>query len=161
MTTFEILIVCSGNTCRSPLAAAMLARRAAREPGLEGTVVSSAGTSAWNGAPVSEGSFLVGLERGIDLSRHRARRLTADAVRGADLILTMGESHLHRVAELGGAAKAHTFRGFADDSSRAADVPDPFGGDVAAYRETAETFDALIEKVIARLLVIRQKDATA
>ncbi len=130
----------------------MLAARIAREPALAGVAVSSAGTSAWSGAPVSEGSLLVGLERGIDLSRHRARPLTADDVRQADLILAMADSHLRRVGELGGAGKAHTFRGFAEFSDRAADVPDPFGGDVRAYRATAETFDALIEQIVARLL---------
>lgn len=160
MTPLRVLVVCSGNTCRSPLAAGMLAARVARESALSGVTVSSAGTAAWNGAPVSEGSFLVGLERGIDLSRHRARQLTADEVRQADLILAMGDSHLRRVGELGGAGKAHTFRGFAEVSDRAADIPDPFGGDVQAYRETAETFDTLIEQIVARLLTLH-KDAPA
>jgi protein-tyrosine-phosphatase len=157
---YHVLVVCSGNTCRSPLAAAMLAARVAREPALASVTVSSAGTSAWNGAPVSEGSFLVGLERGIDLSRHRARQLTAEEVRQADLVLAMTDGHLRRVGELGGAGKAHTFRGFAEQHERAADVPDPFGGDVQAYRTTAETFDTLIEQIVARLLTLRRSEAT-
>ena len=56
--TTKILLVCTGNICRSPLAAALL-QRALTERGVEGMDVSSAGTGAWDGAPVSEGAYLV------------------------------------------------------------------------------------------------------
>src|SRR5437879_8944326 len=88
--TKRILLVCTGNICRSPLAAALL-ERALVERGIEGLAVASAGTGAWDGAPVSEGAYLVGLERGLDLSGHRARLLTRELVDGADLILTMAD----------------------------------------------------------------------
>src|SRR2546430_12784605 len=84
----RILLVCTGNICRSPLASALL-ERALLERGIEGIAVGSAGTGAWDGAPVSEGAYLVGLERGLDLSGHRARLLPREPVDGADLILTM------------------------------------------------------------------------
>src|SRR5256884_5706638 len=80
-----ILLVCTGNICRSPLAAALL-ERALNERGLDAIAVSSAGTGAWGGAPVSEGAYLVGLERGVDLSGHRAELLTREMGDGADLI---------------------------------------------------------------------------
>ena len=139
----------------------MLADRVRREPRLDGVSVSSAGTAAWNGAPASEGSLLVGLERGLDLSMHRARALTTAEVRHADVILTMSERHRDRVAELGGAGKAFTFRGFADRSDRAADVPDPFGGNVEAYRSTATVFEELIERIVERLVELRADEASA
>src|SRR3989442_8878821 len=97
----QILLVCTGNICRSPLAAALLTRALA-ERGFEGIDVSSAGTGAWDGAPASEGAYLVGLERGLDLSGHRARLLTRELVEAADLILTMARHHRARVDELGG-----------------------------------------------------------
>src|SRR5438445_1417831 len=96
--TKRILLVCTGNICRSPLAAALL-ERALVERGIEGLAVASAGTGAWDGAPVSEGAYLVGLERGLDLSGHRARLLTRELVDGADLILTMARHHRARADE--------------------------------------------------------------
>src|SRR5438552_189266 len=96
----HVLFVCTGNICRSPLAASLL-ERALKERGLEVTVT-SAGTGAWDGAPASEGAYLVGLERGLDLSGHRARLLTRELVERADLILTMARHHRARVDELGG-----------------------------------------------------------
>lgn len=145
----HILVVCSGNTCRSPLAAAMLAARLAAEPTLAHSTVSSAGTSAWDGSPASEGSYLVALERDLDLSTHRARMLTVEEVQRADLILTMTGAHASRVADLGGASKVATMSEYAGLEN--GDVPDPFGGDVEAYRAVADTMAGLIEAIVARL----------
>lgn len=146
-----ILIVCSGNTCRSPLAAALLRRHLDRIPTLTDIAVVSAGTSAWDGAPASEGSYLVALEQGLDLSNHRARMLTADLVRRADLILTMTDAHALRIADLGGAEKVHSLASYAGESNGAHDVPDPFGGDVTQYREVAATLDRLLARAVLRL----------
>lgn len=148
----EILLVCSGNTCRSPLAAAMLRARLAEEPRLAHVRVSSAGTAAWDGAPVSEGSYLVALERGLDLSSHRARMLTAAIVERADLILTMSDAHAVRVADLGGTGKVHSLAGWAGHPAGIRDVPDPYGGSVTVYRETAMQLDRLLEPVVRRLI---------
>ncbi len=151
----EILLVCSGNTCRSPLAAVMLTARLAMEPRLMAIRVASAGTSAWDGAPASEGSYLVAIERGLDLSAHRASMLTPARVEGADLILTMSAAHAHRVADLGGAAKVHTLAAYAGHPGGIRDVPDPFGGDVADYRATGEQLALLLEAAVARLVAER------
>src|SRR5437879_12640152 len=96
-----ILLVCTGNICRSPLAAALL-ERALNERGLDAIEVSSAGTGAWDGAPVSEGAYLVGLERGLDLSGQRAQLLTRQMVDEADLILTIARHQRARLDALGG-----------------------------------------------------------
>ncbi len=148
----HILMICSGNTCRSPLAAAMLRAKLVEQPALSAVEVASAGTGAWDGAPASEGSYLIALERGLDLSSHRARMLTSALVRSADLILTMNEAQAQRVAEQGGGAKVHTLPAFAGfpDSRRA--VLDPFGGDVQGYREAGEHLDLLLDATVSRLL---------
>ena len=73
----KILFVCSGNTCRSPLAE-VITRRLLADANRTDVEVSSAGTNAWDGSPASDGALLVGMERGLDLSEHRSRQLTPD-----------------------------------------------------------------------------------
>lgn len=153
----EVLVVCSGNTCRSPLGAALLADRLSRDPRLREIRVTSAGTSAWDGSPASEGSYLVALERGLDLSTHRARLLTPELVQRADLILTMSEAHAHRIADMGGAMKVHTWTGYADVPGVVPEIPDPFGGDVRHYRETAELLASVLDGIVERLRAEQQR----
>jgi protein-tyrosine-phosphatase len=143
----HVLFVCTGNICRSPLAASLL-ERALKDRGLD-VAVTSAGTGAWDGAPASEGAYLVGLERGLDLSGHRARLLSRELVEAADLILTMARHHRARVDELGGEGKVFVlgeYAGKGDD-----EVSDPFGGDLTIYRDTAQELEALAEAVADRL----------
>ena len=97
----NLLFVCTGNTCRSVMAEG-IARREAIERGLIDFDVSSAGTSAWNGAPASDGALLVALEHGVDLSGHRARQLTREIIADQDVVLVMGPHHLERAEALGG-----------------------------------------------------------
>ena len=147
----RILMVCSGNTCRSPLAAAMLKAKLGAIPALADIEVASAGTGALTGAPAAEGSYLIAIERGLDLSDHRSRLLTRDLVKSAELILTMTEAQAERVASLGGALKVHTLPAFARYPDARREVVDPFGGDVAAYREVGQHLEMLLDAVIARL----------
>lgn len=146
----NVLLVCTGNICRSPLAAALLRRRL-DESGVAGVTVSSAGTGAWDGAPASEGAYLVGIERGLDLSEHRARLLTREVVEQADLILTMARHHRARVDELGGEGKVHVLGEYAGREGEAAEVSDPFGGDLDVYRDTCTELEGLIGAVAARI----------
>lgn len=146
----HVLMVCSGNTCRSPMAAALL-RQLAEAEGPSGLTVSSAGTAAMTGAPASEGAFLVALEAGLDLSAHQARPLTAAMVRDADLILAMSRSHLRRVEELGGSGKAMLLGRYATAGMEDEEIADPFGGGVGTYRETFRQLSSLMAGVRRRL----------
>jgi protein arginine phosphatase len=146
----HILFVCTGNTCRSPMAEALL-REALVNRGAEQITVSSAGTGAWDGAPISEGAYLVGLEHGLDLSGHRARLLSRELVRSADLILTMSGHHRARVAELGGEDKVHLLAQYAGRDESRAEISDPFGSDLASYRETYNELEELIGGVVSRV----------
>jgi protein-tyrosine-phosphatase len=146
----HVLFVCTGNTCRSPLAEALL-KEALANRGADQVTVSSAGTGAWDGAPVSEGAYLVGLEHGLDLSNHRAQLLTRELVKSADLILTMSAHHRARVAELGGEDKVHVLGEYAGREEGRSEVTDPFGSDLASYRQTYDELQDLIGGVVSRV----------
>jgi len=146
----RVVLVCTGNTCRSPLAEALL-RQALEERGVTDIEVLSAGTGAWEGAPASEGAYLVGLENGLDLSGHRARLVTGELVAASDLILTMARHHRARVLELGGGDRVHLLGEFAGRSGANAEVADPFGADLEVYRQTRDELSALTSIVAVRL----------
>ena len=154
----HVLFVCTGNTCRSPLAEA-IARKAALDRGRADIAVASAGTSAWDGAPASDGALLVGIERALDLNAHRARMLSPEIVESASLILAMGPHHIERIAALGGATKAHLLTDYADRSKAHRAISDPFSGDLDAYRATADELDALIGRVFDRIMTDRPMSA--
>ncbi len=155
----RILFVCTGNTCRSPMAAG-IARTVAAERGLNDVVVESAGAGANPfppGVPMpeigaSDGALLVAMEHGIDLGAIRAQPLTRELVDRADLVLAMGDRHLVRVGELGGAGKAFLLTDFASNGERTRGVADPFGGDLAAYRVTFAELDREVRRALDRLV---------
>ena len=146
----DILLVCTGNTCRSPMAEAVL--RSMLAPRYPEATIGSAGTGAWDGAPVSEGAYLVSLEHGLDLSNHVARLLTREMVEDASLILTMARHHRSRVEELSGEAKGYLLGEFAGLTGADVEVSDPFGADIEAYRATFDQLETLLSQSLDRLM---------
>lgn len=148
--SMRLLFVCTGNTCRSPLAEA-IARRLVEERGLRGIQVGSAGTSAWPDAPASDGALLVALEHGLDLGDHRARVLSPEIVADSTHILAMGPHHLERAEALGGEGKSWLLTSYGADGDAPRPISDPFGGDLDVYRSTFDELSREISSVLDRV----------
>ena len=145
----KLLFVCSGNTCRSPLAK-VLAERIFQEEGLEGWEIDSAGTAALHGMSASRQAMSAASALELDLSAHQSKPLTQEAVSRADLILVMTAAHKKVVLSLvpQAAGKVYTV---AELAGAAGDIADPFGGSVALYLEVARELQTHL-KTIAKLL---------
>ena len=131
----DIIFVCTGNTCRSPMAEAI-----AKSLKPEG-VFSSMGVAATGGTPASKNACLVMEEAGLSLDSFKSSKLDKKKLGNAKLVLTMTKGHLNQVRALCPKSNAHTLAEYAGESG---DVPDPFGGDLDEYREIAEKIKALI-----------------
>jgi protein-tyrosine phosphatase len=137
-----IVFVCTGNTCRSPMAEgilkSMLSKRLSVAPEKldeAGFVVRSAGTSAGSGGPAAEHAVEVMDERGIDLSRHRTQPINADLLDDAEVVYALSPSHARSIVEW---FPEHEEKVRLVDE---AGVPDPVGQSIERYRETADLLE--------------------
>lgn len=141
----RILVVCTGNICRSPMAQALLEHEL-RRAGLDHRVeVVSAGTAALVGEGASAGSVLAMAGRGLDITAHRAQQLDAHLVRTADLILVMEEAHRRRLFYNWPEVLSKTFL-LSEMAGEHLDIADPYGGPQAEYEHTAALLADLIER---------------
>ncbi|NLH18392.1 MAG: hypothetical protein GX455_17595 [Phycisphaerae bacterium] len=143
----RILFVCTGNTCRSPLAE-ILARKwlakyfqcdldAVRAFGYK---ISSVGVMALSDLPASIEAVEVARENGLDLSNHRSRSVDVELIRSSDWIFALGRNHRDRIVGL--CPDAADRCRLLDESG---DIPDPIGADLDTYRRVAERIRRAVE----------------
>lgn len=145
----SVLFVCTGNTCRSPLAEALFRDLT---KGRNDIQVASAGTGAYSGQPASKHSVTLAKERGVDLSPHRSKAVTIDLVEAATHIFALSRSHLAAILDDFPEAEDKTYlvtEFVADDGLRGRDITDPFGGDMEDYREVMVHLEKTLPSLLA------------
>jgi protein-tyrosine-phosphatase len=158
---FKVLFVCTGNTCRSPMAEGIL-RSMLKQKGIKEVEVKSAGTCGLHFAPVSIFAAQVAKQKGVDLFRHRSRELTGDMIKEANLILVLAQEHLDYIGRMAPNAVSKTFllKAFArgtsasnrDGEEGVMSVKDPIGGSLEDYQRSFSEIEAEIKRILPELL---------
>ena len=133
-----ILFVCTGNTCRSPLAEAIARALLGPESGV---AFASAGLHALDGAPATPNALAAAAEVGLDLREHRARPVTREMVEASDRIYVMTQPLAEALAQLGEGLSGRV----ALLDAAGEDIPDPYGADPDAYRRVRDHIRAAVE----------------
>ncbi|HEY7461965.1 MAG TPA: low molecular weight protein arginine phosphatase [Gemmatimonadota bacterium] len=145
----NVLLVCTGNTCRSPMAAVILERLG----GERGVRVRSAGTGAVSGAPAAEEARRVARRHGLSLASHRSAPLEPELLAWSDHVLAMEGYHKRVIERLGAAEKVTLLSEYGGDGG---DIADPIG----EPEETYERVFAALERYLAAFLETEQAPKT-
>lgn len=139
----EIVFVCTGNTCRSPMAEGLFrARGGEKKTGLRAV---SAGLFTQDGLPASGNAVQAAAELGADIAPHRSRRLTPEIARQARYLVCMTGAHYDSLCAMLPDCTGKIFTLLPED------VSDPFGGDLETYRRAAGEIDRGVQAIIERL----------
>lgn len=155
MSELNIVFVCTGNTCRSPMAQALFSKALADNLGSEvdqlvdlGYIVSSAGVMAAIDQPASQEAVNVCRELKLDISQHRSKGLSEKLILESDVIFVMSQSHKDRIVSF-----------YPEVASKCnlllnnADIPDPYGGDEDLYRKCALKINEAVHIRLGEILL--------
>ena len=146
----NILFVCTGNTCRSPMAAGIM-EKLAEENGLLARI-ESAGLFATDAESATAEAIEALKKYDVDLSEHKSQQITPELIEKSDLIITMTEAHKLLLQDL---AKEKTCT-VCELGDLDGEIEDPFGGDVIEYIETADRLFIALTQICDKLLEIQE-----
>jgi protein-tyrosine phosphatase len=147
----SILLVCTANQCRSPMAMALLRKRLADLDLGDKWEVNSAGTWGLEGVPATENAIRAMQERGLELTDHHSRKVTEALLSSYDLVLTMESFHKEaiQIEFPNHASKVYMLSEMIEETW---DVKDPVGHSLEDYRATADLIDRTLQEGMERIL---------
>ena len=149
MSMLKVLFVCTGNTCRSPMAEIILKSKI-KNAGLKGVRVSSAGLSAINGDKMSRNSFIALKKLGLIAYGFKSKALDVKMLLKHDLIICMTENHKSAIASFPGVYSVNDLTGLGD-------IPDPYGGDINEYIRASHKIEDACNIIFEKLLLYKEK----
>jgi protein-tyrosine phosphatase len=152
--TFNILFVCSGNSCRSPMAEGLMKIKLP-DGYRERVTVGSAGTLGLHGNPATDFAIHVAGELGADISQHRSQGISEELVKDADIIFAMTPEHQAYLEQAFPEVRDNVFllKTFDRQPGEEFDefIDDPIGATLAVYRECARIINEELERILPRL----------
>jgi len=158
--TPKILVVCTGNLCRSPMAEVLLRARLTRSESERDWQVDSAGVWATDGRPASAHAVQEIAQRGHDLNDHRSRTITRELMAEANLVLAMTQNHVEAL-KAAFPKHAHKVHLFSEMAGQRYDIRDPYGGNQLEYTCIAKELEQLIEEGYERIVRLVKRSYSA
>ena len=155
-----VLMVCTGNICRSPMAAALLRRRLEQDEERSDWRVVSAGTWASEGRRASGHAIEEMASRGLDIGSHRSRSVDERLMEQADLVLVMTQNHAEALAATfpDRAEKVHLLSEMVGETY---DISDPYGGPRSEYASVARELEGLIDRGYEQIVSLAEREASS
>ncbi len=146
----KVLMVCTGNICRSPMMERVAAALVARE-GIDARITSGGTSSEESGNPIDHRARRVLERAGYDGSHHRAHQVTAGEIAEADLVIAAEEHHRQRLLRLAPQADVRLLSDFDPDLADGTGLPDPWYGPPEDFDETLTAVEAAMPGLLAHL----------